>query len=81
MAFGELGGVADVEDLRACVAQVQDIVEIDGMERLFEVPVEGGAFLGVENRVVGEVGRGVGLVGGYEGADEFFPCSSGGARN
>ena len=71
MALGELGGVADVEDLRARISQVEDFVELDGLQNLFEIAVERGALAGVEDGVVGEVLRSVGLVGGDE-ADELL---------
>ncbi len=42
VALGKFGGVADVEDLRARVAEGQDFVEFDGVQDLFESGVERG---------------------------------------
>ena len=66
MAVGELGGVADVEELRAGALEFEDFVERERLEIFFEGVVEGVALAGVEDGVVGEVLRGVGLVGGDE---------------
>ncbi len=62
VALGILGGVADVEDLSARVSHPQDLVEIDGMENLFQILVQRGALASIQDGVVGEVRRRVGLV-------------------
>jgi hypothetical protein len=63
VALGVLGGLADVQNLSPVVSHPQDFGEIDGMENLFEILVQRGALAGVENGVIGEVRRSVGLVG------------------
>ncbi len=64
MAGGVLGRFTDVEELEIWG---EDFVEGEGLEALCESGGEGGALAGVEDGVVGEVGRGVGLVSGDEG--------------
>ena len=63
VTLGILGGVADVEDLSARVSHPKDLGQIDGMENLFEILVQRGALASIEDGVVGEVRRSVGLVG------------------
>ena len=71
VALGVFGGIANVQNLRACVSHAQDFVEFDGMQHLFEIVVERRALAGVENGVVREVRRGVGLIG-RDQVDEFL---------
>ncbi len=71
VTLGVLGGIANVEDLRACIAHPQDFIELDRVVNLFEIVVQCGALAGVENRVVSEVRGRVGLVGGNE-TDKFL---------
>src|SRR5258708_33886561 len=42
VTLGVFGGIPDVEDLGAAVSELKNLVEIDGMENLFEVPVQRG---------------------------------------
>lgn len=71
VSFGVLGWVANIEDLDAGIAMGDYLIEFDGMERAVEHVFESGALAGIEDRVVGEIGRGVGLVSGDDG-DELI---------
>src|SRR6185437_107700 len=70
MALGELYRVADVEELDkirdAGFLQREDFVERERLQDFFEIAVECAALARVEDGVVGEVLRSVGLVGGDE---------------
>jgi hypothetical protein len=70
MSFRVLRGIAHVENLGAAIAESENLVEFDGLENFFKLLVEGGAFAGVEDRVVGEIWWRVGLIGGDK-ANEF----------
>lgn len=68
-AAGEVSGaeflrVPGVKNLRAIGLQRQQFMQGQGPEFAFERIVERGAFLTVENGVVDEIGRSIGLVGG-----------------
>ena len=71
VTLGILGGVTDVEDLSARVSHPKDLVEIDGMENLFQILVQRGALASIEDGIVGEIRRSVGLVGRDE-TNEFL---------
>ena len=61
--LGIFGGVADVENLSARISHSQDFGQIDGMENLFEILLQRRALASIEDGIVGEVRRSVGLVG------------------
>ena len=62
VTLGVLGGVTHVEDLSAVVSHSKNLVQIDGLQNLFEILVERGALAGIEDRIVSEVGRSIRLV-------------------
>src|ERR1700730_5941217 len=66
VTLGILGGFTDVEDLSARVPHPKDLVKIDGMESLFQTLVQRGALASIEDGIVGEISRSVGLVGRHE---------------
>ncbi len=55
MAFCVLGCVADIENLRTCVAHSENPIEINRLEDLLERCVECGPLASVEDGVEGEV--------------------------
>src|SRR5258706_5012761 len=63
VTLGILGGFTDVENLSARVAHLKNLVQIDGMESLFQTLVQRGALARIEDGIVGEISRSVGLVG------------------
>src|ERR1700730_18312008 len=63
VTLGILGGFTDVEDLSARVSHPKDLVKIDGMESLFQTLVQRDALASIEDGIVGEISRSVGLVG------------------
>jgi hypothetical protein len=72
VTLGILGGFTDVEDLSARVSHPKDLVKIDGMESLFQTLVQRGALASIEDRIVGEICRSVGLVGRDETNELLF---------
>src|SRR5438876_6185776 len=63
VTLGILGGFTNVEDLSARVSHPKDLVKIDGMESLFKTFVQRGVLASIEDGIVGEITRSVGLVG------------------
>ena len=66
MPFGELGSVAHIENLSACISQSNDFIERDRLQNLLKVDVERYTLARVENGVVCKVLRSIGLVRGDE---------------
>src|SRR5229473_6914387 len=63
VTLGILGRFTYVEDLSARVSHPKNLVKIDGMESLFQALVQRGALASIEDGIVGEICRSVGLVG------------------
>ena len=71
MALGKFCRVAHVQQLRTRVSPPEHFVERHGVQNPLQVGLERYPLAGVQDGVVGEVLRSVGLVGRNQ-ADEFF---------